>query len=114
MILREESWAELFLLCAIQWCLPLDPPYPLFSVTEHTLNCNNSKDDDVEQITNDVRVLNNVLARFRSLSVDPAEFACIKAIVLFKPGKKYLMLTISRRLLQISPFYFVTSKNFRI
>lgn len=35
----------------------------------------------------DVRVLQEILARFKAIQVDPAEFACLKAIVLFKPGK---------------------------
>jgi hypothetical protein len=34
-ILLEETWAELFLICAIQWSLPVENG-PFFSVTEHT------------------------------------------------------------------------------
>lgn len=38
-ILLEESWAELFLLNAIQWCMPLDEScWTLFSVSEHCTN----------------------------------------------------------------------------
>jgi hypothetical protein len=41
-ILLEESWSELFLLNAIQWCLPLDTSAcTLFSVAEHCSNANN-------------------------------------------------------------------------
>lgn len=40
-ILLEESWSALFLLNAIQWCLPLEPANcSLFSVTEHCSNNN--------------------------------------------------------------------------
>jgi len=39
------------------------------------------------QIHSDMRILQEVTARFKGLQVDPAEFACHKAVVLFKPGK---------------------------
>lgn len=34
----------------------------------------------------DLRLLQEVFSRFKALAVDPTEFACLKAIVLFKPG----------------------------
>lgn len=36
----------------------------------------------------DIRLLQNVVARFKRLQIDSTEYACLKAIVLFKPGKK--------------------------
>ena len=30
--------------------------------------------------------LNSVLDTYKELDIDPAEFACLKAIILFKPG----------------------------
>ena len=36
---------------------------------------------------NDMRILQEAISRFKVLRVDPAEFACLKAIVLFKSGK---------------------------
>lgn len=82
-ILLEECWAELFLLNAVQWCLPLETS-PLFSVSEHLATVPNGK---ASQIAAEVRILNDVLHRYRSVGVDPAEFACLKAIVLFRAGK---------------------------
>lgn len=32
----------------------------------------------------DIRVLHDTLCRFKSVLVDPAEFACLKAVVLFR------------------------------
>ncbi len=32
----------------------------------------------------DLRYLNDLVQRFRAIGVDPAEFACLKAIILFK------------------------------
>ena len=75
MILLEESWAELFLLSAIQWSLPLEK-CPMFSL--NNLEGSNH--------ASDIRVLNDTLNRFRNAGVDPAEFACLKALALFKPG----------------------------
>jgi nuclear receptor subfamily 2 group E protein 3 len=75
-ILLEESWAEIFLLSAIQWCMPLEK-CPMFAVA----NIPEGNDH-----SSDIRVLNDALNRFRSIAVDPAEFACLKALALFKPG----------------------------
>lgn len=84
-ILLEESWSELFLLNAIQWCMPLDVANcALFSSTEHCANLINPGLMSRTQVVHDVRVLNETLCRFKSILVDPAEFACMKAIVLFR------------------------------
>ncbi|KAJ6641738.1 Photoreceptor-specific nuclear receptor [Pseudolycoriella hygida] len=82
-ILLEECWADLFLLNAIQWCMPLDPTNcALFSVSEH---CNNVVGNGLnKQIALDIRSLHDTLCRFKSVLVDPAEFACLKAVVLFR------------------------------
>jgi len=75
-LLLEESWTELFLLCSIQWCLPHTSP-ALFSPTDLP---------DLPPSLQGVLVqLEGALHRFRQLNIDPAEFACLKAIVLFKP-----------------------------
>lgn len=87
-ILLEEAWAELFLLNAVQWCMPLESS-PLFSVSDHAAGVPNGKDS---QVAADIRVLNDTLLRFKAVGVDPAEFACLKAIVLFRSGEKYLRL----------------------
>lgn len=87
----EETWSELFLLCAVQWCLPLDATspsspsggvHPLFDVNEH-LACSPSLKGNLPLI-NAVRQLQEILCKFRSVCVDPAEFACLKAIILFR------------------------------
>ncbi|KAE8573459.1 Hormone receptor 51, partial [Halyomorpha halys] len=79
-ILLEECWSELFLLNAVQWCLPLESS-PLFNVSDHLSGLPNGK---ASQIAAEVRTLNDTLLRFRTVGVDPAEFACLKAIVLFR------------------------------
>ncbi|XP_064548272.1 photoreceptor-specific nuclear receptor [Drosophila montana] len=95
-ILLEESWSELFLLNAIQWCIPLDPTgCALFSVAEHCNNLeNNGNGSDScvskEELAADVRTLHEIFCKYKAVLVDPAEFACLKAIVLFRPETRGL------------------------
>ncbi|NXG45141.1 NR2E3 protein, partial [Psilopogon haemacephalus] len=77
-ILLEEAWSELFLLCAIQWSMPLES-CPLLAVPEPAPG-------KLLPAALDVRALQETLSRFKALAVDPTEFACMKAVVLFKPG----------------------------
>ena len=35
----------------------------------------------------DLRLLQHIVQRFQGIQIDSTEFACLKAIVLFKPGK---------------------------
>lgn len=44
----------------------------------------------ISQIAQDIRTLHDTLCRFKSILVDPAEFACLKAIVLFRSEAKGL------------------------
>lgn len=83
MILLEEAWSELFLLCAVQWSLPLDG-CPLLSLPDL---CPGSQGKG-SYTSLDLRLLQEVFSRFKSLAVDPTEFACLKAVVLFKPGEE--------------------------
>jgi len=105
-ILLEESWSELFLLCAVQWSLPMETS-PLFAVADQVAHSGGlppahsggtatsgssgggstgSGKSGGHHAHSDMRILQEVTTRFRALQVDPAEFACHKAIVLFKPG----------------------------
>ncbi|XP_063834003.1 photoreceptor-specific nuclear receptor-like [Ostrinia nubilalis] len=76
-ILLEEAWSELFLLNAIQWCLPLDAACAALFGSDQT-----DQENGINSAA--LRRLREVLARYRAVLVDPAEFACMKAIVLFK------------------------------
>uniref|UniRef100_A0A8C6UYV5 Photoreceptor-specific nuclear receptor n=1 Tax=Neogobius melanostomus TaxID=47308 RepID=A0A8C6UYV5_9GOBI len=83
-ILLEEAWSELFLLCAIQWSLPLDS-CPLLAVPEL---CGSQGKGGFGAL--DLRLLQEAYTRFKALGVDPTEFACLKATVLFKPETRGL------------------------
>ncbi|KAL7639285.1 UNVERIFIED_CONTAM: hypothetical protein RMT77_009774 [Armadillidium vulgare] len=81
-VLLEEVWAELFILNAVQWSLPL-PSCPLLSPSAHAHVLTNAH--KAAQAAQDIRHLCDVTSSFRELGVDPAEFAYLKAIVLFRP-----------------------------
>lgn len=85
MILLEEAWSELFLLGAIQWSLPLES-CPLLAPPE--ASATGSSQGRFALASMETRFLQETISRFRALAVDPTEFACMKALVLFKPGTK--------------------------
>ncbi|XP_041034462.1 photoreceptor-specific nuclear receptor [Cetorhinus maximus] len=84
-ILLEEAWNELFLLCAIQWSMPLES-CPLLSLPE----LSHSPQGKSNSTMADVRILQEIMSRFKAIAVDPTEFACLKAVVLFKPETRGL------------------------
>ncbi|XP_023131852.1 photoreceptor-specific nuclear receptor [Amphiprion ocellaris] len=84
-ILLEEAWSEMFLLCAIQWSLPMDS-CPLLSLPD----LSPTQQAKTSLPTADLQILEEVFSRFKALAVDPTEFACLKAIVLFKPETRSL------------------------
>ncbi len=81
-ILLEEAWSEMFLLCTIQWFLPMDS-CPLLSLPD----VSPTQQAKIAPPTVYLHILEEIFNRFKALAVDPTEFACLKAIVLFKPGK---------------------------
>ena len=77
-ILLEESWSELFVLTAAQWNFPVE---------ESALIPNDLPPERKETLVEEVRKLRELLAKCALLRVDHSEYACLKAIVLFKGGK---------------------------
>jgi len=45
--------------------------------------------DELNDVASQLRMMRQLIARLASLNVDPTEYACLKAIVLFKPGNLY-------------------------
>ncbi|XP_045141597.1 photoreceptor-specific nuclear receptor [Echinops telfairi] len=86
-ILLEEAWSELFLLGAIQWSLPLDS-CPLLAPPEAPAA--GSSPGQLKLASLETHSLQETISRFRALAVDPTEFACMKALVLFKPETRGL------------------------
>lgn len=85
-ILLEETWGELFLLCSIQWSMPMDT-CPLLGSPEQSQSKAGS-------LGADIRTLQEIFSRFKTIGVDPGEFACLKAVSLFKPGAYRFWLTL--------------------
>ncbi|XP_055331415.1 photoreceptor-specific nuclear receptor-like isoform X2 [Paramacrobiotus metropolitanus] len=79
--LLEESWSELFVMWSMQWSFPLDG-CALLNVSDKISSSSTG--------SLDWKNLTDAYNRFKALSVDPAEFACLKAVVLFKPDAKGL------------------------
>lgn len=99
-ILLEESWPELFLLYAMQCSLPFESA-PLFSAAELTAltlspppqshpALHYSGVGKPSQVSADVRHLHDTFYRYKSMMIEAHEFACMKAIALFRPGKRIL------------------------
>lgn len=81
MLLLQESWKELFLLHLAQWSIPWDLS-PLFNSGKARERL--PPDDPV--VCNEVKTIQEILARFRQLSPDGSECGCMKAVILFTPG----------------------------
>ncbi|KAL6437213.1 hypothetical protein ACFW04_005041 [Cataglyphis niger] len=80
-ILLEESWSELFVLTAAQWSFPVD---------ETTLVPVDLPIERREVLLDKARRLRELLAKCAALRVDHSEYACLKAIVLFKAESQNL------------------------
>jgi hypothetical protein len=70
----EESWSDLFILWVVQYSSALDELNPLFR----------QKLFDHHETARSVRQIDDY---FQKLKVEPVEFVCLKAIVLFRIGK---------------------------
>ncbi|XP_032227969.1 nuclear receptor subfamily 2 group E member 1 [Nematostella vectensis] len=86
-ILLEEGWSELFVLSSAQFSLPLDMG-PLLSAAG--LQVDKAPTDRIVAGMADIRLLQNIVTRFKRLQIDSTEYACLKAIVLFKPDLRGL------------------------
>lgn len=43
--------------------------------------------DKIVNVMSEMRALQETIAKFKAIQVDPTEYACLKGIVLFKTGK---------------------------
>ncbi|XP_067945724.1 nuclear receptor subfamily 2 group E member 1-like [Watersipora subatra] len=79
--LLEEGWRELFVLGACQFQMPLDIA-PLMS--HAGLNKLESEDPKYQQTLTDLKGLKELIGKFKAMSVDPTEYACLKGIIILK------------------------------
>ncbi|XP_070191384.1 nuclear receptor subfamily 2 group E member 1-like isoform X2 [Littorina saxatilis] len=80
-VLLEESWRELFVLGASQFQIPLEAG-PLLAAAG--MNAEVTPADKMVSVMSEIRALQETIAKFKALQVDPTEFICLKGIVLFK------------------------------
>ena len=86
-ILLEEAWSELFLLNAVHYYLPVD-----MSTLSSATGLSPSQ-THASNLIKEIRTLQNVVARFHQLQMDTVEYACLKAVVLFKSGMLFFQLS---------------------
>lgn len=60
----------------------------------------------------EIRALQEIISKFKSLQVDPTEFACLKGIVLFKTGMKCKSSRFYNMLLLKINFFNMYAKSF--
>ncbi|XP_048504800.1 nuclear receptor subfamily 2 group E member 1-like isoform X2 [Athalia rosae] len=81
-ILLEETWSELFVLTAAQWNFPVE---------EASLVSADASAERRPILEEEARRLRELLGRCAILRVDHSEYACLKAIVLFKGESRGLV-----------------------
>lgn len=79
--LLEEGWRELFVLSAAQFLLPVEAG-PLLAAS----GLSGEPSERLLPILQDIKLFQDILSKFKAMCVDPTEYACLKAIVLFKTG----------------------------
>ena len=95
-------WSELFVLNAAQCPMPLQVAPLLASAGIHS---NHMSPDRMVTFMDNVRIFQEQVEKYRNLHVDAAEFACLKAIVLFTSGKSARWAPLSSCLKYILIFY---------
>ena len=81
--LLRLGWKELFILNAAQCPMPIQVAHLISPQT----TANNTQ-DRVVSFLDHVRILQDQLDKLKAMHVDPAEYACLKAIVIFTSGEK--------------------------
>ncbi|XP_036354491.1 photoreceptor-specific nuclear receptor-like [Octopus sinensis] len=86
-ILLEESWCELFILSVAQWSLPIDTN-SLLSANSWSMDSHHT--EKIAFMMSQLQFMQDIIARCNELHVDATEYACLKAIILFRPEVKGL------------------------
>lgn len=81
-ILLEESWSELFVVAAAQWSLPLDEG--------SLVRASGASPEQQAALGREVVAMRDITTRLHALRVDHTEYACLKALILFRPEARGL------------------------
>ena len=85
--LLRLTWSELFVLNAAQCPMPLNVAPLLATASMHT---NHVGSDRMVTFMDNIRVFQDQIEKLRNIHVDAAEYSCLKAIVLFTSGRRWL------------------------
>ena len=84
-VLLRSCWSELFILNAAQHYSPFHFSSPMSGTTNST-DFPNSLLSAFDCQNSNMKLFEGQVEKLRALQIDPAEFACLKAIVLFNAG----------------------------
>ncbi|XP_030850045.1 nuclear receptor subfamily 2 group E member 1-like [Strongylocentrotus purpuratus] len=85
LILLEETWRDLFLMGMCQWAVPLESDALLKSLAvSMSVKGVKTSAETTAELAAQVRYMKETVAKLRAMKVDFTEFACLKAIALFK------------------------------
>ena len=98
-ILLEEGWREMLLLDAIFWVFPLLSGVP-------------TEEENGQRIGQELKCLQESLAPLRTLKLNNSEYACLKAIVLFRTSEYLFPLLTLQALVSNYKFSFCVSIHF--
>ena len=108
--LLEESWCQLFVLGVSQFALPIEADTlnvirdfgqsnlsfgttGMLSTRQHPCQTAVSSEDQLG-LPSEIKTFQETVAKFRLMNVDPTEYACLFAVILFKPCKSLIRFAI--------------------
>ena len=93
-ILLEESWRELFVLGAAQFTLPIEAGTlmtalglansPFANLTGSPSSVSSERQLN---LLSEIKTVQETVAKFKQMNVDATEYACLRAVILFKTCK---------------------------
>ncbi|KXJ21360.1 COUP transcription factor 2 [Exaiptasia diaphana] len=89
-ILLRGCWSELFILNAAQHYSPFYITQPLSTSVQNSTDFQNSIISSFDCQNSNMKMFEEQVEKLRALQIDPAEFACLKAIVLFNSGATFI------------------------
>lgn len=87
-ILLEESWRELFVLGAAQFSLPIEAGTLMTALGLGPFAGMGSVSSERQLgLLGEIKAFQETVAKFKQMNVDATEYACLRAVILFKTCK---------------------------
>lgn len=94
MVLLEESWRELFVLGAAQFMLPIEAGTLMSALGLSSFHAAGAgggvgvvSAERQLALLNEIKIFQETVAKFKQMNVDATEYACLRAVILFKTCK---------------------------